>query len=135
LPGICLVAAGTVVHLGVSLLTLAWTHSVEKIRWEEDYRATPAGLVVTEDRLQGTGAGMEPPPDATFDGTWWRYHPKIGPQPQVILRRSGMTVGDWQVCIGSACKPMGHYVGEKADPVVMKPCKDSQSSGSPRTER
>lgn len=37
-------------------LTLAWTHSIEKIRWEEDYRATPAGVVLLEDRIQGTGA-------------------------------------------------------------------------------
>ena len=133
--GICLVAAGTVVHLGVSSLTLAWTHSVEKIRWEEDYRATPAGLLVVEDRLQGTGAGMEPPPDATFDGKWWRYHATIGPQPQVILRRSGMTVGDWQVCIKGVCKPMGDYVGEKADPVVMELCGDRSSPGSSLTPR
>ena len=120
--GICLVAAGSVVHLGVASFTLAWTHSVEKIRWEEDFRATPAGLAVVEDRLQGTGAGMEPPPDATFDGQWWHYRAKIGPQPQVVLRRSRATVGDWQVCIDGKCKPMGDYVGEKADPVVMKVC-------------
>ena len=122
MAGICLIAAGATIHLGVSALTLAWTHSVEKVRWEEDYRATPAGLIVTQDRLQGTGAGMEPPSDATFDGTWWRYRPKIGPQPQVILRRSGTTVSDWDVCIGGTCKPMSDYVGAKTDPVVMTVC-------------
>lgn len=125
MAGICLIAAGATVRLGVAALTLAWTHSVEKIRWEEDYRATPAGLVVVEDRLQGTGAGMEPPADATFDGQWWHYRPKLGPQPRVVLRRSGTTVGDWQVCINGLCSPMGAYVGEKADPVVMEPCDDS----------
>ena len=122
MAGICLMAAGATIHLGVSALTLAWTHSVEKVRWEEDYRATSAGLVVTEDRLQGTGAGMEPPSAATFDGEWWRYRPKIGPQPQVILRRSGATVSDWDVCIGGTCKPMSDYVGAKTDPVVMTVC-------------
>jgi hypothetical protein len=121
MAGICLIAVGATVRLGVMALTLAWTHSVEKVRWEEDYRATPAGLVITEDRLQGTGAGMEPPDNATFDGKWWRYRPAIGPQPQVILRRSGMTVSDWDVCIAGACKPMSAYAG-KADPVVMKVC-------------
>jgi hypothetical protein len=121
MAGICLIAAGATIRLGVAALTLAWTHSVEKVRWEEDYRSTPSGLVVTEDRLQGTGAGMEPPPDAKFDGRWWRYRPAIGQQPEVILRRSGMTVSDWDVCIESECKPMRDYVGN-ADPVVMKPC-------------
>lgn len=125
--GVCLLAAGVTVHLHTAALTLAWTHSVEKIRWEEDYRATPAGLVVTEDRLQGTGAGMEPPPDATFDGEWWRYRPKIGAQPEVALRRSGTTVSDWDVCIAGTCKPMRVYIG-KADPVTMKPCEDSDPS-------
>jgi hypothetical protein len=120
--GICFVAAGATIKLGVAALTLAWTHSVEKVRWEEDWRATPAGLVITEDRLQGTGAGMEPPPDATFDGKWWRYRPPLAPMPQVILRRSGATVSDWDVCIANACKPLGAYVGERADPVVMKIC-------------
>jgi len=120
----CLLAAGALIHLHVATLTLAWTHSVEKIRWEEDYRATAAGIVVTQDRIQGTGAGMEPPPDAKFDGQWWRYTPKLPQQPQVILRRFGMTVGDWQVCIKGACRPMGSYLPDKkADPVTLKICR------------
>lgn len=123
----CLLAAGATVRLGTMALTLAWTHSIEKIRWEEDYRATPAGVVLTEDRVQGTGAGMEPPPDAKFDGQWWRYNPHVAPLPQVILRRSGMTVGDWQVCIGgtngAACKAMGDYLPDKkSDPVTLTTC-------------
>lgn len=122
--GICLAAAGVTVHLHTAALTLGWTHSIEKIRWEEDWRATPAGLVVTQDRIQGTGAGMEPPPDATFDGKWWRYDPKTPPMPQVILRRSGMTVSDWDVCIKGACKPMGSYLPKGADPVTIKECEE-----------
>ena len=67
---------------------------------------------------------MEPPPYCDmFHGKWWRYTPKLPPQPQVILRRSGMTVGDWQVCIEGACKPMGSYLPDKkADPVTLKIC-------------
>jgi len=124
---LCLLAAGATVRLGTMALTLAWTHSIEKIRWEEDYRATPAGIVLTEDRVQGTGAGMEPPPGSRFDGHWWRYNPHVAPLPKVVLRRSGMTVGDWQVCIagtpGPACKPMGDYLPDpKADPVTLTTC-------------
>jgi hypothetical protein len=120
---LCLLAAGATVRLGTLALTLAWTHSIEKTRWEEDYRATPAGIVVTQDRIQGTGAGMEPPPDATFDGKWWRYDPHMAPQPSVILRRSGATVGDWQVCIAGACRDMGTYLPDQAaDPVTLTAC-------------
>jgi hypothetical protein len=119
----CLLAAGSLVHLGTTALTLAWIHSIEKIRWEEDYRLTPAGIVVTQDRVQGTGAGMEPPMDATFDGKWWRYTPHLPPQPKVILRRSGTTVSDWQVCINGQCRTMGSYLPDrKADPVTLQPC-------------
>jgi hypothetical protein len=119
----CLLAAGATVRLGTLALTLAWTHSIEKVRWEEDYRATPAGIVVTQDRIQGTGAGMEPPPDSKFDGKWWRYAPHLPPQSQIILRRSGMTVSDWQVCIDGRCKPMADYLADKnADPVTLTTC-------------
>ena len=117
----CLLAAGATVRLGTLALTLAWTHSVQKTRWEEDYRLTPAGIVLLEDRIQGAGAGMEPPPDATFDGKWYRYTPHIPPQKQIVLRRSGATA-DWDVCIGDACKKMGAYVPAKADPVTLTSC-------------
>jgi hypothetical protein len=119
---LCLLAAGIVVRLGTVALTLAWTHSIEKTRWEEDYRATQAGIVLTQDRIQSTGAGMEPPPDAKFDGKWWRYTPALPPQRQIVLRRSGATA-DWQVCIQGQCKPMASYLPDKdADPVTLATC-------------
>ncbi|MFI4982126.1 MAG: DUF1850 domain-containing protein [Nevskiales bacterium] len=103
------------------VLTLAWTHSIEKTRWEEDWRATPAGLVLAEDCIQSTGAGMEPPPDAHFDGQWWHYKPPLPPMPNVILRRSGAT-DDWQVCIAARCRPMRDYLPKDADPVTLTTC-------------
>ena len=118
---LCLLAAGATVRLGTVALTLAWTHSIEKTRWEEDWRATPAGLALVEDRIQGTGAGMEPPADAKFDGQWWHYAPHVPPMPNVLLRRSGAT-DDWQVCIARQCKPMGAYVPKDADPVTLTTC-------------
>ena len=41
---LCILAAGKVTVLAVSAFTLSWTHSVEKVRWEEDWLVTPAGL-------------------------------------------------------------------------------------------
>lgn len=118
---ICLFAAGTTIRLGTVAMTLAWTHSIEKTRWEEDWRATPAGMVLEEDRIQATGAGMEPPPHARFDGKWWHYSTSHLPMPNVVLRRSGATA-DWQVCIKSRCRPMGDYVPPDADPVTLTTC-------------
>jgi len=118
---LCLLAAGATIRLGTLALTLAWTHSIEKTRWEEDWRATPAGLVIEEDRIQSTGAGMEPPANARFDGKWWHYKPPLPPMPNVSLRRSGAT-DDWQICIGGRCRPMSDYVAKDADPVTLTTC-------------
>jgi hypothetical protein len=40
--GVCLASAGVVKVLQVTAFTLVWTHSVEKVDWQEDWRATPA---------------------------------------------------------------------------------------------
>ena len=77
--GLCLAAGGLVVRLGMAALTLAWTHSVEKIAWEEDWAATPQGLVLREARVRGSGAGMEPPPEARFVEGGWRWTPDLPP--------------------------------------------------------
>jgi hypothetical protein len=102
--------------------TLAWTHSVEKTRWEEDWRLTTAGLEITEARIQGSGAGMEPPPDAVFDGHAWHYRPKLPPQKAITLARSGATGGSWQICFAGACRDLPERSGTAEDPVVLEPC-------------
>ncbi|SCZ02448.1 DUF1850 domain-containing protein [Microvirga guangxiensis] len=118
---ICLVAGKVVAPLMAGAMTLAWTHSVEKIAWEEDWRATPAGLEIVEARVKGSGAGMEPPPDARLVNGAWAWKPKLPPQAEIVMRRSGATA-DWRVCITGACRPMEAYVPPDADPIVMKVC-------------
>jgi hypothetical protein len=100
---------------------LAWTHSVEKIVWEEDWRAGPAGLELVEARVRGSGAGMEPPPEARLVNGAWIWRPALPPQREVVMRRSGATA-DWRICISGQCRPMEAYVTAEADPVVMKVC-------------
>ena len=119
---LCLLAGASIVRLGVVALTLAWTHSVEKIPWQEDWRLTPQGLVLTESRVRGSGAGMEPPPGAKFDGQWYRWKPDLPPLPEVVLRRSGKA-GDWRVCRAGKCIAMGTLVPADADPIAMKDCR------------
>ncbi len=117
---ICLSGAGVTVKLAAAL-TLVWTHSVQKSSWEEDWRATPAGLVITEMRIQGSGAGMEPPPDAVRVGDHYVSHPAMGPLAQATLRRSGATA-DWRVCLDGGCRPMSEILPADADPVVLFVC-------------
>ena len=69
---VCLIVAGVVrATLPTDHYTLAWQHSVEKTRWEESYRIDGDRLRLTAARIQGLGAGMEPPRDAVLRGGWW----------------------------------------------------------------
>ena len=132
---LCVTGAGKVVGLALSTFTLAWTHSVERIDWEEDWRVTPAGLEIVEARVRGTGAGMEPPPEAKLDSGWWRWRPGGGSKAVVVLRRSGATA-DWRVCprdvdgvaVDRACRLLGDIVA--ADPVALAPCPEGADPGS-----
>ncbi|RDI57118.1 DUF1850 domain-containing protein [Microvirga subterranea] len=118
---ICLVAGKVIAPLMAGAITLAWTHSVEKILWEEDWRSGAAGLELLEARVRGSGAGMEPPPEARFKEGVYSWRPSVPPQREIVLRRSGATA-DWRICIAGQCRPMDTYVPAEADPVVMKPC-------------
>jgi hypothetical protein len=117
---ICLAGGGVVVKLAAAI-TLSWSHSVEKTRWEEDWRTHPAGIAIVESRVQGTGAGMEIPDGAKLKGKSYRYRPHLAPQKEVVLRRSGATA-DWNICISGTCKPMSDYIPADADPVTLSLC-------------
>jgi hypothetical protein len=118
---ICLAAGAVIVPLLSDAITLAWTHSVEKILWEEDWRSGPQGLTLVEARVRGSGAGMEPPPEARFVNGAWAWKPAIPPQREIVMRRSGATA-DWRICIAGTCRPMEAYVPPQADPVAMRAC-------------
>ncbi len=118
---ICLYAGGKAVTVAASLFTLSWTHSVEKIRWEEDWRQTPAGLEIVEARVRGAGAGMEIPDGAVFRDGAWAYRPAIGPRPEIVLARSGATVGGWRICGERGCREFGAQAG---DAVAIRVCAD-----------
>ncbi len=102
---------------------LAWTHSIEKIEWQEDWRVTPQGLEIVEARVKGSGAGMEPPPEARLSGGWFRWHPKLAPLPEVALGNSGLA-GEWRICAGGACRTLSDLLGRPAgtEVTVMRAC-------------
>jgi hypothetical protein len=127
MTGLCLAVGALTAKLAISSFTLAWTHSIEKIGWQEDYRVTAAGLVLDEARIQGSGAGMEPPAGAVLRGGWWHYRPDLPPLPRLMLARSH-AVPDWRLCVAGTCRPLGAYLpdgegeAESETPAVLSPC-------------
>jgi hypothetical protein len=119
---VCLIAAGKATTVAAAAFTLAWTHSVEKLRWEEDWTLDAAGaLRIVEARVQGTGAGMEIPDGAVLKDGVWRYVPSLAPQKALLLARSGATVGGWEICAEGRCAT----VGADADaPAEIRACPD-----------
>jgi hypothetical protein len=72
---LCLASAGVVKTLSIAAFTLVWTHSIEKVEWQEDWRLTPQGLELVQARVKGSGAGMEPPADARLVDGWFQWRP------------------------------------------------------------
>lgn len=109
--GLCLGLGGIVwAQLPIADFTLAWNHSIEKIRWEEDYRLTSAGLVLEEARVRGNGAGMDIPEGARLERGAWHYSPIVPPLQHLKLARTP-EAGDYQLCIEGQCQPMSRWLG------------------------
>lgn len=123
MSGLCLAAGAIAVAIAADAFTLSWTHSVERIEWQEDWRVTAAGLVIEEARVKGHGAGMEPPAGSVNSGGWWRYRPALGPLGEVTLARSD-AVADWRLCVAGACRPLDAYLPRdgRQTPVTIRPC-------------
>ncbi|HEY0331058.1 MAG TPA: DUF1850 domain-containing protein [Rhodopseudomonas sp.] len=107
---LCLASAGVVKTLAVTAFTLAWTHSIEKTAWQEDWRVTPPGLQLIEARIKGFGAGMEPPPEARLIDGWFQWDPHRPPQPDLVLGNSG-AAGEWRLCDGGDCRTLSEILG------------------------
>jgi hypothetical protein len=120
---ICLALGARHVSLPTDRFTLAWIHSVEKTGWQEDYAIRGSGLALTEARIQGTGAGMEPPPDALFHDGWWHYVPRLPVLPELRLTLSPYTA-DYRLCWKEQCRSLAKLLGAKPPEgvVVVRPC-------------
>lgn len=118
---ICIAAAGKIVSLAASLVTLSWTHSVERVPWEEDWRLENGRLALVEARVKGSGAGMEPPSDARLIGGWWHYHPELPPLPRIVLAASATTGSGWRICGDGRCQTFA-ALPDAAEPITIEPC-------------
>jgi len=125
MTGFCLGVAFSVIHamIPATSLTLAWTHSVEKIRWEEDYAIRDGKLVVIAARVQGNGAGMEPGANAVRRGDWWEYKPTLPPLPKITFANSAYT-DDYTLCANGKCQKLGALLGDpnRDKPIDLFPC-------------
>lgn len=121
-------SAGTVTVRFVpqARFTLAWTHSIEKTRWEEDYRVRRGSdgaprLELTVARIRGSGAGMEPPPGSVLRGGWYSYAPAQQPSGPLRLTRSPHTA-DYDWCAQGRCQPLSDLLGSDGGVTLLWPC-------------
>ncbi|WBU65490.1 DUF1850 domain-containing protein [Paracoccus aerodenitrificans] len=118
----CLLIGAAALSLSGDGFSLSWTHSVERIEWREEWALTEDGLELVQAAVKGSGAGMEPGPDARLEQGWWVWQPDIPAQPQIVLAASGLTPSAWRLCDGDECRDLGTKAQE---PVILKPCPES----------
>ena len=133
---VCLIVAGVVrATLPGPDFTLAWTHSVEKTRWEEAYRVSGDRLTLVEAQVEGSGAGMEAPAGAQLRNGRWIWQPR-STHAELRLTRSGFTP-DYTLCAGSRCADLDAWLGSaaNADLVSVRACASSASAGGKEIRR
>lgn len=108
---LCVSVAGSSILLVTTAFNLSWTHSVEKLTWQEDWQVTDSSLSLLTARVKGSGAGMEPGEGAVLHHGWWEWQPKLAPQQELVLAASGATNSGWRLCIedqSSECFELAH---------------------------
>ena len=118
----CVYAGAKLLASVSAAFSLSWTHSVEKTGWQEDWQVTDAGLVLTEARVKGSGAGMDPGEGAVLENGWWRWTPRMAPVPELALAASGATVSGWRLCHGGKpeCLELGDVASDNG--ISIRPC-------------
>jgi len=132
LPAICILVAGAVRSvLPADAFSLAWTHSVQRSRWEEHYRVRDGMLDLDQARVQGSGAGMEPGDDAVRRDGWWTWHPRRR-LPAITLTASPYAA-DYTLCTVLGCATLGTLTGPVGNgtAVVIEPCRATAEGRMP----
>ena len=122
---LCLAAGAVSAVLAINSFTLAWMHSIERVRWEEDWRVDAGQLQIVAARIKGSGAGMEPPDDAVLQGGAWHYRPRVAAMDRLTLAHSPYTAG-YELCADGACRMLADYlpgIGESAT-IVLAACRE-----------
>lgn len=106
MSALCLAVGKTLVMLPVATFTLAWTHSIEKTRWEEDWLIRDEQLIIREARIRGSGAGMEPPAGAVLKNGTWHYQPATPPGSHSIRLTHSPYAAGYELCLAGHCVPL-----------------------------
>jgi hypothetical protein len=133
---LCIVV-GTALHtFPARSFTLRWQHTVEKVFWEEDYVVAGEWLYLSGARVRGSGAGMEPPPDAIKVGAAWHYRPPQRWHRELKLARSEFG-SDYELCIDGTCRPMSGWIPGAPAATTLSPCPGSAPPArrDPRQDR
>lgn len=117
---LCITVGAQITSLPVRRFTLQWQHTVEKVLWEEDYLVAGDWLLLERARVLGSGAGMEPPPDAVREGNAWSFRPEDRWRREVVLARSEFGE-DYRLCIKGGCRPLSELVAARG-PTVLAGC-------------
>lgn len=124
---LCLISGSLFAALPLTAFTLAWTHSIEKTRWEEDWHISGPALVASEARIRGSGAGMEPPPGAELRNGTWHYVPAIPPQKMLRLANSAYAAS-YELCFDGTCHVLADLLpgiednAERDAMITLAPC-------------
>jgi len=118
MTGACLLLGATVLQLATPDFTLSWTHSVEHVEWRETWSIADQHLILLSSAVKGSGAGMEPGPEARLLEGWW-VSPGGLQVPSLTLATSGATEGGWSICSGGTCQAFGASAHE---PLTIAPC-------------
>ncbi len=114
----CLMIGATALSLAAGVFDLSWTHSVEKVEWRERWRVEDGALHLTRAWVRGSGAGMEPGPEARLEDGWWVWAPRLT-TPALDLAASGATGAGWTLCADGQCREIGTAPGEA---LHLTPC-------------
>ncbi|MGZ9810147.1 DUF1850 domain-containing protein [Pseudoroseicyclus sp. H15] len=120
----CLAVGAALLMLAAPDFTLSWEHSVEHTGWRESWRVEGDALHLTRAEVQGSGAGMEPGPEARLVDGWWVSEADLT-VPALTLAASGATAGGWQLCAGGTCHEIGAEAGA---PITLSPCAEGHSA-------
>jgi hypothetical protein len=120
---LCLAAGALTATIAANSFTLAWTHSIEQIRWEEDWRVEAGTLHLVAARVRGSGAGMEIPEEAELKDGVWHYWPLRVPIENLTLAHSPYVAG-YQLCIAGECRALvAHLPGLPGQATIeLKAC-------------
>lgn len=109
---LCIAASGKLIALAATAFSLSWTHSVEKTHWEEHWLAENGQLHLIEATVEGSGAGIDLPDNATRTERGWTYRPTLAPLDRLTLAASGATPSAWTLCTEHTCLELGAEAGD-----------------------